>query len=185
MDKIRYNRKIYLEDKPRDKARNEVLAAFDLPQEKEWIPAAGALGRVTAEPVFANVSMPFYHASAMDGIAVNAEDTYEAHEQRPLHLKKGEHFTYVDTGNAIPQEFNAVIMVENIQIIDDETIEIIEPATPWQHIRPIGEDIVQEEMLFTQGHQLRPADLGALLAAQVTEVAVVKKPLSDDHPDRK
>jgi len=177
MDKIRYNRKIYLEDKPRAQARNEVLAAFDLPQEKEWIPAAVALGRITAEPVFANVSMPFYHASAMDGVAVNAEDTYEAHEQRPLHLKKGEQFAYVDTGNAIPPQYNAVIMVENIQVIDDETIEIIEPATPWQHIRPIGEDIVQEEMLFTQGHRLRPADLGALLAAQITEVAVVKKPL--------
>lgn len=177
MDKIRYNRKIYLEDKPRAQARNEVLAAFDLPQEKEWIPAASALGRITAEPVFANVSMPFYHASAMDGIAVNAEDTYEAHEQRPLNLKMGEQFVYVDTGNAIPPQYNAVIMVENIQVIDDETIEIIEPATPWQHIRPIGEDIVQEEMLFTQGHRLRPADLGALLAAQVTEVAVVKKPL--------
>lgn len=177
MDTIRYNRKIYLEDKPRVKARNEVLAAFDLPQEKEWIAAASGLGRITAEPVFANVSMPFYHASAMDGIAVNAEETYEAHEQRPLHLKKNEQFVYVDTGNAIPPEFNSVIMVENIQVIDDDTIEIIEPATPWQHIRPIGEDIVQEEMLFTQGHQLRPADLGALLAAQVTEVAVVKKPL--------
>lgn len=177
MDKIRYNRKIYLEDKPRAQARDEVLAAFDLPQEKEWVPAASALGRITAEPVFANVSMPFYHASAMDGIAVNAEDTYEAHEQRPLHLKKGEQFVYVDTGNAIPPQYNAVIMVENIHVIDDGTIEIIEPATPWQHIRPIGEDIVQEEMLFTQGHRLRPADLGALLAAQVTEVAVVKKPL--------
>lgn len=177
MDRIRYNRKIYLEDKPRAEARNEVLNAFDLPLEKEWIPAAGALGRITAEPVFANVSMPFYHASAMDGIAVNAEETYEAHEQRPLHLKMGEQFAYVDTGNAIPPQFNAVIMVEHIQVIDEETIEIIEPATPWQHIRPIGEDIVQEEMLFTQGHELRPADLGALLAAQVTEVCVVKKPL--------
>lgn len=177
MDRIRYNRKIYLEDKPRAEARNEVLNAFDLPREKEWIPAAGALGRITAEPVFANVSMPFYHASAMDGIAVNAEETYEAHEQRPLHLKMGEQFAYVDTGNAIPPQFNAVIMVEHIQVIDEETIEIIEPATPWQHIRPIGEDIVQEEMLFTQGHELRPADLGALLAAQVTEVCVVKKPL--------
>lgn len=177
MDRIRYNRKIYLEDKPREEARNEILAAFDLPREKERIPAARALGRITAEPVFANVSMPFYHASAMDGIAVNAEETYEAHEQRPLQLKTGSQFVYVDTGNAIPAQFNAVIMVEDIHVIDEETIEIIEPATPWQHIRPIGEDIVQEEMLFTQGHKLRPADLGALLAAQVTEISVVKKPL--------
>jgi putative molybdopterin biosynthesis protein len=172
----RYNRKIYLEDKPREQAKSELLEAFTLLQVVEQIPTGSSLGRVTAEPIFANMSMPHYHASAMDGIAVHAENTYEAHEQTPLRLKKNESFTYVDTGNAIPSQFNAVIMIENVHIIDDETIEIIEPATPWQHIRPIGEDINQEEMLFTQGHSLRPADLGALLAAQITKVPVVKKP---------
>ncbi|SEN45634.1 molybdopterin molybdochelatase [Mesobacillus persicus] len=177
MDEKRYQRKIYLEDKPRGEAVNEILEAASLSPKTEFIPTSEALGRITSEPVFAKVSMPHFHASAMDGVAVNAEDTYEAHEQRPLHLSKGEQFVYVDTGNAIPQQFNAVIMIENVQILDDETIEIIEPATPWQHIRPIGEDIVQEEMLFPQGHRLRPADLGALLAAQITEVPVAKKPL--------
>ena len=177
MDDKRYQRKIYLEDKPRGEAVNEILEAASLSPKIEFIPTSEALGRITSEPVFAKVSMPHYHASAMDGVAVNAEDTYEAHEQRPLHLSKGEQFVYVDTGNAIPHQFNAVIMIENVQILDDETIEIIEPATPWQHIRPIGEDIVQEEMLFPQGHRLRPADLGALLAAQITEVPVARKPL--------
>jgi putative molybdopterin biosynthesis protein len=177
MDEKRYQRKIYLEDKPRAEALREILDYASLSPKTELIPISDALGRITAEPIFANVSMPHYHASAMDGVAVNAEGTYEAHEQRPLHLKKGEQFAYVDTGNAIPQQFNAVIMIENVQILDDDTIEIIEPATPWQHIRPIGEDIVQEEMLFSQGHRLRPADLGALLAAQITKVPVAKKPL--------
>ncbi|WP_053361122.1 molybdopterin biosynthesis protein [Bacillus sp. FJAT-27251] len=177
MGEKRYQRKIYLEDKPRAEALQEILEAARLAPETEIIPTVDALGRVTSSPVFASISMPHYHASAMDGVAVNAEDTYEAHEQRPLHLKNGSQFVYVDTGNAIPQGFNAVIMIENVQILDEETIEIIEPATPWQHIRPIGEDIVQEEMLFPQGHVLRPADLGALLAAQVTQVPAAKKPL--------
>ncbi|PLR96572.1 molybdopterin biosynthesis protein [Bacillus sp. T33-2] len=176
MDHKKYKRKIYLEDKPREDAKNELLAAFELPLEKEIVHVRTSLGRVTAEPVFAATSMPHYHASAMDGIAVNAEDTYDAHEQRPLRLKQGEQFCYVDTGNAIPSHFNAVIMIEHVDVIDEETIEIIEPATPWQHIRPIGEDIVQEEMLFPQGHRIRPADMGALLAAQVTHVPVAKKP---------
>ncbi|MGJ7920679.1 molybdopterin biosynthesis protein [Neobacillus sp. LXY-4] len=177
MEGKRYNRKIYLEDKPREQAKNELLEAFVLPLEKELIPTIGSLGRVTAEPIFAKVSMPHYHASAMDGIAVNAEDTYEAHEQNPLRLTRGEQFVYVDTGNAIPSQFNAVIMIEYVDIIDENTIEIIEPATPWQHIRPIGEDITQEEMLFPQGHILRPADLGVLLAAKIIEVPVAKKPV--------
>lgn len=173
----KYMRKIYLQDKPREEAKRELLEAFDLPFETEMIPTTEALGRVTAEPIFANTSMPNYHAAAMDGIAVRAEDTYTAHEQRPLHLKLGADFVIVDTGNAIPKEFNAVIMIEDINVIDDETIEIIEPATPWQHIRPIGEDIVQEEMLFPQGHILRPADLGVLLASKTIKVPVIKKPV--------
>ncbi len=177
MEAKKYNRKIYLEDKPRLEAKAELLTAFDLPRQTEIIPTVDSLGRVSAEPIFAKVSMPFYHASAMDGIAVNAENTYEAHEKNPLQLTKGEQFVYVDTGNAIPPEFNAVIMIEYVHVIDDHTIEIIEPATPWQHIRPIGEDITQEEMLFLQGHSLRPADLGVLLAGQITEVAVTKKPV--------
>ncbi|WP_066310243.1 molybdopterin biosynthesis protein [Bacillus sp. FJAT-29814] len=172
-----YKRKIYLEDKPRTEARDEILAAFDLTPETERIPAVDALGRVTAEPIFAPISTPHYHASAMDGVAVIAETTYSAHEQNPLHLKRGDQFVYVDTGNAIPSPFNAVIMIENVQVLDDDTIEIIEPATPWQHIRPIGEDIVQEEMLFPQGHKLRPADLGILLTSRLLTVPVVKKPV--------
>ncbi|HJV17152.1 MAG TPA: molybdopterin biosynthesis protein [Bacillales bacterium] len=177
MEKNRYKRKIYLQDKPREEAKKELLATFQLPFKKEMIQAADTLGRSTAEPLYAHSSMPHYHASAMDGIAVLAKDTYCAHEHEPLHLKLGEQFVYVDTGNAIPPNFNAVIMIENVNIIDDETIEIIEPATPWQHIRPIGEDIVQQEMLFPQGHVLRPADIGVLLAAQVTIVPVIKKPV--------
>ncbi len=177
MDYKHFKRKIYLEDKPRAQAREEILAAFRLTPEKEEISTSTSLGRVTVEPIFARVSMPHYHASAMDGIAVVAESTYQAHEQNPLRLERGEQFCYVDTGNAIPAPFNAVIMIEHVDVIDEETIEIIEPATPWQHIRPIGEDVVQEEMLFPQGHILRPADLGVLLAGQQTIIPVAKKPV--------
>ncbi|WP_312473178.1 molybdopterin biosynthesis protein [Neobacillus sp.] len=177
MDHKHYKRKIYLEDKPRMEAKREILEAFGLPLEKEVIPTSDALGRVTAEPIFAQNSTPHYHASAMDGVAVIAESTYSAHEQNPLRLKFGEQFCHVDTGNAIPAPFDAVIMIENVDFIDEDTIEIIEPATPWQHIRPIGEDIVQEEMMFPQGHILRPADLGVLLATQLTHISVAKKPV--------
>lgn len=171
-----FKRKVYLQDKPRQLAKDELIRKAKLTREIETVSTRNALGRVTALPIFANLSMPHYHASAMDGIAVRAEDTYEAHEQRPLHLKKNTQFIYVDTGNPIPSEFNAVIMVEDLQEIDGDTVEIIAPATPWQNIRPVGEDVVCGEMILPQGHSLRPVDLGALLAGGVLELPVVKKP---------
>lgn len=176
MSNKEFKRKVYLEDKPRKKARDEFIEKTKLLTEIETVPTQKALRRVTALPIYANLSMPHYHAAAMDGIVVRAEETYEAHEKRPLYLKRGQQFQYVDTGNPIPHEFNAVIMVEDLQEIDEVTVEIIAPATPWQYIRPVGEDVVCGEMILPQGHILRPVDLGALLAGGVLELPVVKKP---------
>ncbi|WP_102349345.1 molybdopterin biosynthesis protein [Bacillus sp. Marseille-P3661] len=177
MQDNRYNRKIYLEDKPKAQALDELLAAFMFDRVIEQIPTTEALGRITAVPIYATLSQPHYHASAMDGIAVCAEHTYSAHEQNPIQLTISDcQFIYVDTGNPLPSPFDAVIMIENIQVIDEDTIEIIEPATPWQHIRPIGEDVVTGEMIVPQGHKLRAVDLGALLGGGVLHVPVVKKP---------
>lgn len=178
MQDKRYHRKIYLEDKPRYQALEELLEAFTFERKIEQIQTTDALHRITALPIYAKLSQPHYHASAMDGIAVSSEETFQAHEDHPIQLSisKGQ-FIYVDTGNPIPSPFDAVIMIEHVHVIDDDTIEIIEPATPWQHIRPIGEDIVTGEMLLPQGHKLRPVDLGALLAGGVLEVPVVKKPI--------
>ena len=175
MDKTKYKRKIYLQDTPRQEALAHVLNNFSPKRKIEKIPSTESLGRVTALPIFAKMSSPHYHASAMDGIAVKAEATFAAHEQNPVQLKLGEGFVYVNTGNEIPAPYNAVIMIEHVDELDENTIEIIEPASPWQHIRPIGEDIVQEEMLFPQGHKIRPVDMGVLLASQRIEVPVMKK----------
>lgn len=172
-----YDRKVYLEDKPRTQALSELLSHFTGTAGIEAVSPLEARGRITAKPVYARRSWPHYHASAMDGIAVIAENTFSAHEQNPLILEKGNGFVYVDTGNPVSAPYNAVIMIENVEELDEDRIEIIEPAAPWQHIRPVGEDIVQEEMLFTQGHQVRPADIGVLLASQIEHIEVVKKPL--------
>ncbi|AOM82095.1 molybdopterin biosynthesis protein [Salisediminibacterium beveridgei] len=181
--KKRHERTIYLEDKPRHEALQECLTFIDQQKKTtEVLPVAEAMGRVTATPIFAGVSNPHYHASAMDGIAVEANRTQTAHESRPLHLKNGADFAYVDTGHAIPSPFNAVIMIEQVNEAGDDVLEIIEPAVPWQHIRPIGEDITYGEMLLPQGHQIRPVDAGALLGAQVLDVEVKQKPKVAIYP---
>jgi putative molybdopterin biosynthesis protein len=148
----------------------------------EEIAIDDALDRITAEPVFAKISAPHYHASAMDGICVRAEDTFGATEFAPKKLRpvSGENFDgafqYVDTGNAIPLWANAVIMIEKVHQLEDGGVEIFDSVAPWNHVRLVGEDVVATELLLPRAHRLRPYDLGALLAAGHTKVKVKQKP---------
>jgi putative molybdopterin biosynthesis protein len=146
------------------------------PLKPEIIPVDLALGRITAEPVFARLSSPFYNASAMDGIGVRFQDTIGASEASPIRLSRHQQFEWLNTGNVLPEKFNAVIMVEDVQPIDDNTVEIIMPVTPWKHVRTIGEDIVTTELILPEGHRIRPIDQGAMLATGLTEITVRKTP---------
>jgi putative molybdopterin biosynthesis protein len=177
-------RKRYLQKTTLHQARELFLGRFDPSHLKvETVAVERALNRVTAAAVFAKISSPHYHGAAMDGICVRAPDTFGATEFQPikLHLFTGEQandgcFAYVDTGNAIPAWADAVIMIEKIRRLDDNTVEIFESAVPWQHVRLVGEDVVATELLLTRWHRLRPYDLGALLAAGHREVAVLARP---------
>lgn len=169
-------RKVYLSNTPRLEALDLFLAKTKLPRRSETVKTTEALGRVTSIPVFASLSMPGYHAAAMDGITVQAEKTFEASDQNPLRLKPGEDYHYVNTGNALPEGFNAVIKVEDIQTLADGQLEIMAPATPWQHVRPVGEDVVAGELIVPACHKLRPPDLGALLAGGITSLKVLTRP---------
>ncbi len=142
----------------------------------ESVAVPDAVGRVLAEPVFAALSAPNYHAAAMDGIAVRAEATYGAAETRPLQLTVGQAAFFVNTGNVLPTSTDAVIMIENVQVKDDRTVVIEAPAFPWQNVRKIGEDIVATELLFPRRHKITPYCVGALLAGGVFSVPVLEKP---------
>lgn len=172
MQRKRYLRKLSLEEAQRIFFEHNTKK-FDKTEE---LPTQNSLGQITAEPVFAKISSPHYHCSAMDGIAVNAEDTFKASTITPVRLGKDQ-FTIVDTGDPIPPEFNAVIMIENVVEIDEEAIEINSPTIPWQHIRMAGEDIVATELILTRGHKIRPIDIAAMLSGGITSVKVKKKPL--------
>ncbi|MBE3555538.1 MAG: molybdopterin biosynthesis protein [Firmicutes bacterium] len=172
----RHQRTIYLEDIPLAEAQQRFLSQVTLPRQVETIPTSQASGRVTAEPLFAKISSPAYPSSAMDGIAVIAAKTVSAHETHPLQLQEGKDYVVVDTGDPLPEGYDAVIMIEDVHFLDDQTAEILAPARPWQHVRPIGEDIVAHELIVPDYHVLRPVDLGALLAGGFVEVPVLRQP---------
>lgn len=178
-------RKIYLEFVSVAQAQGRMLAALQThawgPQ-VETVPVDQALGRITARTVPARISAPHYHGSAVDGIAVRAADTFAAMETNPVTLFLGQEAFWVDTGDPIPAGCDAVIMVEDVNMLGaghqaGTRVEILAAAAPWQHIRAIGEDVVATEILMPQGHVLRPQELGALLAAGILEVPVVKRPV--------
>ena len=138
----------------------------------ESVPAHEALGRVTSSPIFARCSSPTYHAAAMDGIAVASASTFAAREGSPVTLRRGVDYTPVNTGNPLPDGLDAVVMIEHVEQVDDDTVRLEAPAFPWQHVRRIGEDIVATELLLPQNHTLSPYDIGALLSAGIFEVPV-------------
>jgi putative molybdopterin biosynthesis protein len=134
-----------------------------------------SLGRITAAAVSARISSPFYHASAMDGWAVRFPDTFGAAETEPKRLKIDRDTFYVNTGDSMPEGFNAVIMVEDVNVIENE-IEFIAPVTPWQNVRTVGEDIVATEFITPENHRIRPVDMAAMLAGGIVEVEVRRRP---------
>src|SRR5260221_6286816 len=152
---------MYLEDIPLEDALARFWAALELagalqPLAGEEVAVAEALGRVTAAAVFARVSVPHYHASAMDGIAVRAEETNGASESSPRALQVGIQATWVDTGDPLPPETNAVIMAEQVQDLGGGRLEILASVAPWQHVRPMGEDLVASELVLPENHTLGP-----------------------------
>jgi putative molybdopterin biosynthesis protein len=184
---------VYLHDIPLPEAQARLEAAVAEAGRagllgSEEIPIdENAVGRVLAEPVWARISSPHYHASAMDGFAVRAEETAGAMPNSPVLLRYTDQAAYLDTGDPLPEWANAVIPIENVEpLAEDQTLspELRQPAyiriraavTPWSHVRPLGEDIVATQLVLNAGQTLRPVDLGAAAACGHTSLQVARRP---------
>jgi len=189
---------IYLHDIPLPEARKRFESALVTAGlwgllEAEEIPLdQNAVIRVLAEPVWAKISSPHYHSTAMDGFAVRSDETIGALPTQPVLLKFGGYdeiqaTVYIDTGDPLPEWADAVIPIENVEPLDDHGHPAIDPrhpaaiqiraaVTPWSHVRVIGEDIIASQLVLPAGHTLRPVDLGAIAACGHESVRVARKP---------
>ncbi len=175
---MKAKRNVYLRMKTLAEARAILAEAFPGfgQTDAETVPPPDAVGRVLAEPVFARISAPNFHAAAMDGVAVKAERTFGASEARPKELITGKDVFYLNTGNVMPEGTDAVIMMEHLNVIDRKRVSIEAPVFPWQHVRKMGEDIVATELLFPRNHLVTPPCVGALIGGGIFSVPVRKKP---------
>jgi putative molybdopterin biosynthesis protein len=200
-------RKVYLEDIPLDEAWRRLTTALAeagrwQPLPGETVPLDRAAGRITASPIWARLSAPHYHAAAMDGYAIRARDTAAASDTNPVRLALSgaddspPQAAYVDTGDPLPPWADAVVPIENVQLLGDDgprthdeapsspgtrggpssAIELRASVAPWSSVRPMGEDMVATELVLPANHVLRPVDLGAIAGSGHSTVEVRRRP---------
>ena len=172
-------------------AWQQLLDHFHATPRNETLPTWDALDRVLAAPIVSPQDLPTFARATMDGYAVNAADTYGASpgltallnvvgeaamgQAATLPVGVGE-VMLVHTGSMMPPGANAVVMVEQTQRIDDESIEVMKAVAEGENVLQVGEDVRHGERLFDAGHLLRPQDIGGLVALGITQVEVAAKP---------
>jgi putative molybdopterin biosynthesis protein len=167
--------KRYLETLRKDDALAKVLESITPLEGEELVAAQAAVGRITSRQVLARFSNPPFTCSAMDGYAVDFEKTLSADLYNPLPLAKEKDVIRVNTGDPVPTTANAVIMIEDVED-KGQSILIRKPASLWQHVRMIGEDVVEGDALFPTNYRIRVFDVGLLIGAGIREVYVRKRP---------
>lgn len=184
---------VYLKDIPLEVARERLASALkkyhlDGSLSPEEIPLNEfAAGRILSEGVWAKISSPHYHSSAMDGFAVHSSLTQNALPSKPARLLIGEQAYYVDTGDPLRQDTNAVIPIENVEPVYEgperdndprhpHAILVRAAVAPWSHVRLLGEDIVATQLVIPAGQKLNPFDLGAIAACGHSHIQVIRKP---------
>ncbi len=158
---------------------------------RETIATADALDRILAADTHSPEQAPAFRKSTVDGYALRAADTYGASQSLPafLHvggeLKMGEapnddidagETLLIHTGGMLPVSADAVVMLEYTQSINQAEIEVLRAAAPGENVIQAGEDVAEGAMVLPRRHQLRPQDIGALLAVGITEINALAPP---------
>ena len=169
-----------------DEARDLMLAELPAALCREEVPLSAALGRVLAEDLRAEVPMPPFDRSPLDGYALRWEDTQGASEESPAVLRILEEIpagrapsvtvipgtaVKILTGAPMPPGADSVIKYELTQF-DHEAVRIFAPLKPCQNVIYQGEEARQGDLLLPVGTVLTPAGIG-LLAAQGRERCAV------------
>jgi molybdopterin molybdotransferase len=171
----------FKERTPVASARETLLEAVTPHERTDRVPLERADGRTLAETLTAPNPVPGYERAAMDGYAVRAEDTFGASDRSPSVLREGDERVVpgeavrVHTGSELPDGADAVVMVEQTEVVGDE-VEVFDGVAEGENVGPVGEDVAEGETLYEPGHRLRPSDLGLLKSVGIGELEVYDYP---------
>jgi molybdopterin molybdotransferase len=167
-----------------------ILLNYSKPIGFEEIDIMDAMGRVLYEDIIAGFPLPPFDRSPLDGYAVIAEDTTNASKENPVMLRVSQHVfagdfpakhlvsgeaAAVATGAPLPSGANAVIKIEDTQLIEDKVL-IFSPLKPSDNFINKGEDVLEGEKILSQGITITPAVIGVFASLGRKSVKVFKKP---------
>jgi molybdopterin molybdotransferase len=182
---------------PPDQALDLLLRSLpDRLQATETIGTRAALGRVSSEDVLAPHSLPSFPRSTVDGYALHARESFGASESIPGYLTLvGEvpmgsvasfsvqpgQAALIHTGGMLPQGADAVIMLEQTQMLkspgeDSKEIEILRAVAEGENILLVGEDVKEGEIVLPRGVRLYAAETGGAMSLGITNIRVAMKP---------
>lgn len=175
------------------KTPEEVFKLLEIfpPLGREPLALEKALHRVLAEEISSPEDLPHFARATMDGYAVRSRDTFGASESIPALLTVTEEIAMgreaadsvhpgqcvrIATGGMLPPGADAVVMVEQTQVLDGHTIEVFKSVSPLDHVIQIGDDLRRGRLILQAGRRLRPQDLGLLAGLGVRQVPVYHQP---------
>ena len=162
----------------------EIISNLTLDLNFEIVPIENATSRICAQKIFATSFLPKFNNSAMDGYAIiyedkNSEleiiDTIFAGDNNDKLLEKNSCIKIM-TGAKIPQNSTAIIPKEDVEELNDNKIKILKNVKEFQHIRYIGEDIKQNELLINIGDKINFSKITLLASQGISYIKVYKKP---------
>ncbi|MDR1701662.1 MAG: molybdopterin molybdotransferase MoeA [Sporomusaceae bacterium] len=161
------------------------LSQLNLGAEK--IALTDSLDRISAADIFAAEDLPPFNRSTVDGFAVFSQDTFGAGETSPAlfsvagEVLMGQEVTWrvhsgqaaaVPTGAMLPEGLDAVVMLENTERPDKDTLLVFHPAAPLENVVSAGEDVKKGELILGAGKSITPAVIGILAACGICTVSV-------------
>lgn len=179
---------------PPDQALKLFRDHLSLQPSPEEVDTVDALGRVNFAPIVAPYPLPSFQRSTVDGYAVRAAETYGASESLPAYLQLYAEIlmgqtpgfvlpagccALIHTGGMLPENADAVVMIENTQLVparSGQNVEILRAAAIGENIIKVGEDVYQGQEVIPSGAPVRPAEIGGLMALGLTRLKVARQP---------
>ena len=168
-----------------DVARQQLLSFATVINETETVGLLAAANRVLAQPVRSPMSVPAFSNSAMDGYAVCPD----AATENPMRLRVTQRITAgamgtalakgqaarIFTGAPLPEGTFAVVPQENVEVLENDTIQIPQNVVSGEYVRDKGEDIAQDSEIMAAGTRLKPAHLALAASVGITQVQVRRR----------